>query len=60
VRYVVSFAGSASAIPLVAYIHRTTGELTQLFLILGALSFVILLAAVTLPGGEKKAAPAAA
>jgi MFS family permease len=54
VRYVVSFVGSASAVPLVAYIHRTTGEFKYLFFILAALALIMLAAAITLPAKDEK------
>jgi MFS family permease len=57
-RYVVSFAGSAAAVPLVAYAHRATGDFTSLFVILAVLAFIMLGAAVTLPGVKR--APAGA
>jgi MFS family permease len=59
VRYVVSFVGSALSVPLVAYIHRTTGDFQQLFYLLAALAMASLLAALSLPGAEQKAAPVA-
>lgn len=59
VRYVVSFVGSACAIPLVAYVYRTTGEFTQLFFVLAGLSAIMLVAAITLPGGETRRVPVA-
>jgi hypothetical protein len=60
VRYVVSFVGSASAVPLVAYAHRTTGEFKDLFLVLAAFALIMLVAAITLPGAEQKHAAVAA
>lgn len=57
VRYVVSFLGSALSVPLVAYLHRTTGDFKQLFYVLAALALVGLLAVVTLPGAQQKEAP---
>ncbi len=59
-RYVVSFLGSASAIPLVAYIHRATGDFKYLFFVLAALALVMFFAAITLPaqGPKKAVAPA--
>lgn len=60
VRYVVSFVGSAAAVPLVAYIHSTTGEFTQLFFLLGGLALIMLVAAATLPNAEQRPASAPA
>ena len=54
VRYVMSFLGSALSVPLVAYSHRATGDFKQLFFVLTGLAFVTFLAAVTLPGTERK------
>jgi MFS family permease len=48
-RYVVSFAGSAASVPLVAYARGVTGDFKSLFFILAALALVMLVAAVTLP-----------
>jgi MFS family permease len=50
VRYVVSFAGSAAAVPLVAYIFRTTGDFQALFLLLSGLAAIALVAALAFPG----------
>lgn len=60
VRYVVSFLGSALSVPLIAYVHRTTGDFKQLFFVLAGLAFLSLLAAISLPNAEKKQAPVAA
>jgi len=49
VRYVVSFAGSASAVPLVAYVFRTTGDFQALYLLLAGLAAVALVAALAFP-----------
>lgn len=59
-RYVVSFVGSAAAVPLVAYVYRTTGDFQNLFFVLAAMAMLMLVAAITLPGQErsKAAAPA--
>jgi MFS family permease len=59
VRYVVSFVGSAGAVPLIAYIHSATGEFKDLFFVLAGLSAIMLIAAITLPGGEARRAAAA-
>ena len=58
VRYVMSFLGSALSVPLVAYLHGTTGDFKQLFYVLSALALIGLVAVVTLPGGRSKEAPA--
>ena len=59
VRYVVSFVASALSIPLVAYIHRTTGGFDALFFVLAGFSAVMLAAAVTLPRAEQRQPSAA-
>jgi MFS family permease len=59
VRYVMSFAASAFAVPLVAFIHRTSGGFGPLFTILAALALVGFAAALAFPG-ETRPAPAAA
>jgi hypothetical protein len=60
VRYVVSFAGSAAAVPLVAYVFRTTGDFQALFLLLAALATAALVAALAAPGVRATAAVAPA
>ncbi len=50
-RYVVSFLGSAAAVPLVAYTHSTTAGFTSMFLVLAGLSAIMFLAALTFPSG---------
>lgn len=59
VRYVMSFSASALSVPLVAFIHRTTGGFGPLFTILAALALVAFAAALAFPG-EPRPAPAAA
>jgi len=60
VRYVVSFAGSASAVPLVAYVFRSTGDFQALFLLLAGLAAVALAAALAFPSERATAAVAPA
>ena len=50
VRYVVSFVGSASAVPLVAYVYRATRDFQELFVMLAALAAIALVAALAFPG----------
>lgn len=50
-RYVVSFLGSASAVPLVAYTHSTTAGFASMFLVLAGLATIMFLAALTFPSG---------
>jgi len=59
VRYVMSFSASALSVPLVAFIHRTTGDFGPLFTILAALALLTFAAALAFPG-ELRPAPAAA
>lgn len=57
-RYVVSFLGSASAVPLVAYTHGSTAGFASLFLILAGLAAIMLCAAFTFPGARAMTAAA--
>jgi len=54
VRYVVSFGASAFSVPLVAYIHRQTGDFKYLFFVLAALACVMLAAALCMPPQVQK------
>jgi len=56
VRYVVSFAASATAVPLIAWVHRTYGDFQPLFAILAAFAVLTLVAALAFPG-ERVARP---
>jgi len=56
VRYVVSFAGSALAVPLVAWVYRTTGDFRGLYFMLAALALASLVAALFFPSDRAKAA----
>jgi MFS family permease len=56
VRYVVSFGASATAVPLIAWVHRAYGDFQPLFAILAAVAALILLAALAFPG-ERVAKP---
>jgi MFS family permease len=58
-RYVMSFSASALSVPLVAFIHRTTGDFGPLFTILAVLGLVAFAAALAFPG-EPQRVPAAA
>jgi MFS family permease len=49
-RYVVSFLGSASAVPLVAYTHSSTAGFASMFLVLAGLATIMFCAALTFPG----------
>ena len=49
VRYVVSFAGSALAVPLVAWVYRTTGDFRGLYFVLAALALTTFVAALFFP-----------
>jgi MFS family permease len=58
VRYVVSFGASAFSVPLVAYIHRQTGDFKYLFFVLAALACVMLAAVIWIPSQVQKQAAA--
>ena len=60
VRYVVSFGASALAVPLVAWIYKSSGDFRLLFYLLGALAFVTFSAALVFPSEQRKAAEVAA
>jgi MFS family permease len=57
VRYVVSFSASALAVPLVAWIYKTSGDFRMLYYVLGALAFVTFSAALAFPSEREKAVP---
>ncbi len=56
VRYVVSFAASATSVPLIAWVHRTYGDFQPLFTILAGLAALTLVSALAFPG-ERVAKP---
>jgi MFS family permease len=56
VRYVVSFGASATAVPLIAWVHRAYGDFQPLFAILAAVAALIFVAALAFPG-ERVAKP---
>ena len=56
VRYVVSFAASATSVPLIAWVYRTYGDFQPLFAILAGLAALILVSALAFPG-ERVAKP---
>ena len=56
VRYVVSFGASALAVPLVAWVYRSSGDFELLYYVLGTLAFVTFTAALLFPAEEEKAA----
>ena len=58
VRYVVSFGASATALPLIAWVHRTYGDFQPLFAILAAVAVLTLISALAFPG-ERAAAQGA-
>jgi hypothetical protein len=49
VRYVMSFGASATAVPLIAWVHRTYGDFQPLFAILAAVAVLTLVAALAFP-----------
>jgi len=57
VRYVVSFSASALAVPLVAWIYKTSGDFRALYYLLGTLAFLTFGAALLFPSGQEKTAP---
>jgi MFS family permease len=56
VRYVVSFSASALAVPLVAWIYRSSGDFRLLYFVLGALALATFAAALFFPAEEEKTA----
>jgi MFS family permease len=56
VRYVVSFGGSALAVPLIAWMYRASGDFRLLYYTLAALALAVLAAAVFFPGERRTAA----
>jgi len=54
VRYVLSFSASALAVPLVAWIYKSSGDFRLLFYVLGTLAFVTFTAALLFPSEEAK------
>jgi MFS family permease len=54
VRYVVSFGASAAAVPLVAFVHSSTGDFQQLFVLLAGFASVMVVAALMMPGAVQK------
>lgn len=58
-RYVVSFGASATAVPLVAWVHRQYGDFNPLFMILAALAALSFVASLVFPG-ERVTRPAPA
>jgi hypothetical protein len=56
VRYVVSFGASALAVPLVAWIYKSSGDFRLLYYVLGTLAFVTFTAALAFPAEEEKTA----
>ena len=55
VRYVVSFSASALAVPLVAWLYKSSGDFRLLYFVLGALAFATFFAALFFPAAEGKA-----
>jgi MFS family permease len=58
-RYVLSFGASATAVPLVAYVHDATGGFTMVFVVLGVIALGVMAAAWFCPR-EDSPAPALA
>jgi MFS family permease len=57
-RYVVSFGASAAAVPLVAWVHATTGGFQHLFVILSTMAGIMFVAAAMMPARIQQRAPA--
>src|SRR5947207_113921 len=55
VRYVVSFGASALAVPLVAWVYKSSGDFKLLYYVLGTLAFITFTAALLFPTEEEKA-----
>jgi MFS family permease len=55
VRYVVSFSASALAVPLVAWIYKSSGDFRLLYYVLGTLAFLTFSAALLFPSEQEKA-----
>ncbi len=53
VRYVLSFAASAAAVPMVAGVYKATGDFTLLFNILAALAACVFFAALAFPSSRE-------
>jgi MFS family permease len=53
VRYVVSLGVAAVGVPLISVLHRTEGGFRNVFLVLAALAFAVMTAALFFPGKEK-------
>lgn len=53
-RYLVSFSASATAVPLVAYLHRSGGGFEQILLVLAAFALVNFIGALSFPGMRSK------
>jgi MFS family permease len=53
VRYVVSFSASALAVPLVAWLYKSSGDFKLLYFVLGALAFATFVSAVFFPSERK-------
>jgi len=53
---VVSFSASALAVPLVAWVYKSSGDFRLLYYVLGTLAFVTFAAALLFPAEGDKAA----
>lgn len=59
VRYVVSFSASASAVPLIAFLHRRTGGFDLVLTVLAAFGLLVFLGAALFPFRPQEVQPAA-
>ncbi|MGB9149425.1 MAG: MFS transporter, partial [Burkholderiales bacterium] len=53
-RYLVSFSASATAVPLVAYLHRSGGGFEQILLVLAAFALLNFIGALSFPALQNK------
>lgn len=59
VRYVLSFAASAAAVPMIAGVYKATGDFTMLFNILAVLAACVFFAALAFPSPRETGAATA-
>ncbi|MFO1129482.1 MAG: MFS transporter [Rhodospirillales bacterium] len=51
-RYLITFAASATAVPLVAFLHDGSGDFRTTFMVLGGLGAIVFLASLVFPAGR--------
>ena len=57
-RYLITFAASATAVPLVAFLHDGSGNFRTTFIVLGVFGSVVFLASLLFPAGRPERAGA--